>query len=482
MLLIAGLGAFMGPIDVTVVAVALPALGEALGLSFTAALWVQAGYLLSYALALIPVGRLADQWGRLRVWRLGVVVFALGSLGAGLAPAAEVLIASRLLQGVGGGMLAATAAALVSAAYPPQRRGRALGLTIMAIYLGLSVGPLVGGLLIEVADWRAIFLVNLPVAAVALLVAAPLHEPRPRAARPSLDPLGTLTLGVALVGLLVGVSFGPLWGWTSPRVVGLLAAGAVASALFVVTQRRGREPLLDLGLFRRSRLYALGNLAALLNYTAAFGCIALTAVLCEVVAGREPIETGLILVAQAGVMAVVAPLAGRLSDTIGSRALASGGMVAIAAGLIVLAVLPAAVPLPHLLTGLVLVGAGMGLFSSPNTSAVMGAAPRDDYGVASAVLALMRTLGQSFSLAVLGAIAAGALGPAGADVLVGAAPEGVSAGAYLDGYRAAMAVAAIIALVGAVLSLGRGRPAADPPMPAPPPAAPVGVRPVAGES
>ncbi|CAN0569463.1 unnamed protein product, partial [Laminaria digitata] len=262
-------------------------------------------------------------------------------------------------------------------AYPPQRRGQALGLTIMAIYLGLSVGPLVGGLLIEVADWRAIFLVNLPVAAVALLVAAPLHEPRPRAGRPSLDPLGTITLGGALVGLLVGVSFGPLWGWSSSRVTALLAGGAVAAALFVVTQSRGRAPLLDLGLFRRSRLYALGNLAALLNYTAAFGCIALTAVLCEVVAGYRPIETGLVLVGQAGVMAVVAPLAGRLSDTIGSRALASGGMVVIAAGLIVLALLPAGVPLAHLLAGLVLVGAGMGLFSSPNTAAVMGAAPRD---------------------------------------------------------------------------------------------------------
>lgn len=467
MLTVAGLGAFMGPIDVTVVAVALPALGAALGLSFTAALWVQAGYLLSYALALIPVGRLADQWGRLRVWRLGVLVFALGSLGAGLAPGAEVLIVSRLVQGVGGGMLAATAAALVSAAYPPQRRGQALGLTIMAIYLGLSVGPLVGGLLIEAADWRAIFLVNLPVAGVALLIAAPLTEPRPRAGRPSLDPLGTLTLGVALVGLLVGVSFGPLWGWGSPRVVWLLAAGALASALFPVTQLRGRAPLLELGLFRRSRLYALGNLAALLNYTAAFGCIALTAVLCDVVAGRPPIETGLILVGQAGVMAVVAPLAGRLSDAIGSRALASGGMLVLAAGLLVLALLPAGVPLWHLLAGLVLVGAGMGLFSSPNTAAVMGAAPRDDYGVASAVLALMRTLGQSLSLAVLGSIAAGALGPAGADVLVGASRGGVGAGAYLDGYRAAMAVAAGIALVGAALSLGRGRRSTPVPQPVP---------------
>ncbi|MEQ9094617.1 MAG: MFS transporter, partial [Miltoncostaeaceae bacterium] len=160
-----------------------------------------------------------------------------------LATGPEVLIVSRLVQGVGGGMLAATAAALVSAAYPPQRRGQALGLTIMAIYLGLSVGPLVGGLLIEVADWRAIFLVNLPVAAVALLVAAPLHEPRPRAGRPSLDPPGTITLGGALVGLLVGVSFGPLWGWSSSRVTALLAGGAVAASIPPPTPWTRRETM-----------------------------------------------------------------------------------------------------------------------------------------------------------------------------------------------------------------------------------------------
>lgn len=456
MLLVAGLGSFMGPIDVTVVAVALPALGDALALSFSGALWVQAGYLLSYALVLIPAGRLADQWGRLRVWRTGVGVFMLGSLGAGLAPWAELLLASRLLQGVGGGMLAATAAALVSAAYPPQRRGQALGLTIMAIYLGLSLGPLVGGLLLEGAGWRWIFLVNLPVGLLALAIAAPLREGRPRAGRPALDPLGSLALGASLVGLLVGVSFGPLWGWGSARVLGLLAGGVLALALFVVVQARGRAPLIDLGLLRRSRLYALGNLAALLNYTAAFGCIALTAVLCEVVAQRPPIETGLILVTQAGMMALVAPLAGRLSDRIGSRALSSGGMVVIALGLAVLATLPAGVPLGQLLVGLLLVGCGMGLFSSPNSAAVMGAAPREDYGVASAVLALMRTVGQSLSLAILGAIAAGALGPAGADVLVGAAADGVSAGSYLDGYRTAMATAAAIALLGALVSTARG--------------------------
>ena len=455
-LLIAGIGSFMGPLDVTVVAVALPHLGDALHLSFSAALWVQAGYLLSYALVLIPAGRLADQWGRMTVWRAGVAVFMAGSLGAGLAMNAEWLIGWRLLQGIGGGMLAATATALVSAAYPPERRGRALGLTIMALYLGLSLGPLIGGLLVDHAGWRWIFLVNVPVGALALALAAPLREPRPRAGRPAGDPSGPALMGGALVGLLVGVTFGPLWGWSSARVVGLLVAGTVFALAFLLAEGRVRAPMVDLALFRRSRLYALGNLTALLNYTAAFGCIALTAVLLELVGDHSPTRTGLIMVAQPALMVCVTPVAGRLSDTIGSRALASGGMVAIAAGLALLAAVPQGLPLGHVIAGLALVGLGMGLFSSPNTSAVMGAAPREGYGVAAAVLALMRTLGQSFSLAILGSLAAVSLGAAGADVLVTGVADGASASAYLEGYRLAMAVAAAIACVGAILSLARG--------------------------
>ncbi len=215
-LFIAGAGAFMGPLDVTVVAVALPALGDALGLSFSAGLWVQAGYLLSYALVLIPAGRLADQWGRLAVWRLGVLAFIVGSLGAGLATGPEPLIAWRLLQGVGGGLLAATGTALVSAVFPPERRGRALGLTIMALYLGLSVGPLIGGLLIDHAGWRWIFLVNVPVGLGALAFSSSLTEARPHLGRPR-SISGRGAAGCRVVGLLVGITFAPLWGWSSPR-------------------------------------------------------------------------------------------------------------------------------------------------------------------------------------------------------------------------------------------------------------------------
>lgn len=456
-LAVTGMGAFLGPLDVTVVALALPAIGRDLGLSFSSAIWIQAGYLLAYALVLVPAGRLADQLGRLRVWRLGIGVFAVASLMAAVSPDDGWLLAWRAVQGTGGAMLAATSTALVTAVFPPAERGRALGLNIMALYLGLSLGPLVGGVLVEHAGWRWIFLVNLPMAGLALAGSLRLPEPRPAAGRPRIDPLGTLLLGAALCGVMIGLTFGPLWGWDSPRVVALITSGAVLLAGFAVVEARGAAPLIDLDMFRRSRLFALGNLAALLNYAAMFGVIALTAVLLQIAGGHSPTEAGLIMVAQPIVMVALSPVAGRLSDTIGSRALASGGMALVAAGLGILALLPRDIPTPHVVAGLAVTGLGMAAFSSPNTSAVMGSAERDRLGVAAAILAMMRTLGQTLSLAILGTLAAAPLGAAGARALLGGGIEGLEqAGPYLDGYRLAMVVGAGIALVGAALSLGRG--------------------------
>ena len=455
-LAVTGMGAFLGPLDVTVVALALPAMGRDLGLTFSGGIWVQAGYLLAYALVLVPAGRLGDQWGRLRVWRIGLVVFAVASLMAAVSPGDAWLLAWRAVQGTGGAMLAATSTALVTAVFPPSERGRALGLNIMALYLGLALGPLVGGLLVEHAGWRWIFLVNLPVAALALAGSARLPEGRPVPGRPRLDPLGTLLLGGALCGLMIGLTLGPIRGWGSPGVIGLIAAGALLLAAFAVAETRTDAPLIDLEMFRRSRLFALGNLAALLNYSAVFGVIALTAVLLQIVGGLSPTQAGLVMLAQPVVMVALSPVAGRLSDRIGSRALASGGMVLVASGLATLSLTPEGVPTPWIMAGLALTGLGIAAFSSPNTSAVMGSAEPHRLGVAAAILAMMRTLGQTLSVAVLGTIAAAPLGAAGARALLGESRGIDDAAAYLDGYRLAMAVGAVIALIGAGLSLGRG--------------------------
>lgn len=449
-------GAFMSPLDFSAVSVALPSMGHDLHLSFAEALWVQAGYLLTYTLMLVPSGRVADQLGRLRVWRTGVAVFAVTSLLTGVSMDNAWLLASRSLQGIGAGMLTGTATALVSTVFPAGERGRAIGINVTAVYLGLSSGPLIGGVLVTTLGWRWVFFVNVPIAAVTLLVARRLYDPNRRSGRPRLDIPGIALLTVGLGSLLLALTFGADWGWSSGQVAALFVLAAAALIAFYAVERRVALPVLDLGLFRRSRVFAAANAAALLNYTAMFGSIALTAIALQVVAGKSPIMTGVILIVQPAVMVCLSPFAGRLSDRIGSRLLCTGGMVLVAAGLALLATVPNNVPLERILPGLAVIGVGMAMFSSPNTSSAMNAAPDAALGVAAGVLTTMRSLGQSMSIAVLGAITASRLGAAGGRLILGGAAPPDSGVAYMEGYRLAMAVGAGIALVGAFVSLTRG--------------------------
>lgn len=449
-------GAFMSPLDFSAVSVALPSMGRDVHLSFAEALWVQAGYLLTYTLMLVPSGRAADQLGRLRVWRTGIAVFAATSLLTGISVDNAWLLVSRSLQGIGAGMMTGTATALVSTVFPAGERGRAIGINVTAVYLGLSTGPLIGGLLVSSLGWRWVFFVNVPVAAITLLAARRLYDPDRRSGRPQIDIPGTALLTVGLGCLLTALTFGAAWGWSSTLVVGLFVIAGVALAVFAVVEQHVPLPVLDLGLFRRSRVFAAANAAALLNYTAMFGSIALTAIALEVSAGESPIATGAILIVQPVVMVCLSPFAGRLSDRIGSRLLCTGGMLFVALGLALLSIVPDGMPLTNVLPALVVIGVGMAMFSSPNTTAAMNAAPPDALGVAAGVLTTMRSLGQSMSIALLGAITAAQLGADGGKVLLGGAAPAHSGAAYLDGYRTAMAVGAGIAIIGAAVSLTRG--------------------------
>jgi EmrB/QacA subfamily drug resistance transporter len=449
-------GAFMSPLDFSAVSVALPDMGRDVHLSFAQALWVQAGYLLTYTLMLVPSGRIADQLGRLRVWRAGIAVFAVTSLLTGISVDTAWLLVSRSLQGIGAGMMTGTATALVSTVFPAGERGRAIGINVTAVYLGLSTGPLIGGLLVSSLGWRWVFFVNVPVAAITLLAARRLYDPDRRSGRPQIDIPGTVLLTAGLGCLLTALTFGADWGWSSTRVVSLFVVAAVALTSFAIVERFVPVPVIDLGLFRRSRVFAAANAAALLNYTAMFGSIALTAIALEVSAGKSPIATGAILIVQPAVMVCLSPFAGRLSDRIGSRLLCTGGMLLVALGLALLSIVPNGMPLTHVFPALVAIGVGMAMFSSPNTSAAMNSAPDAALGVAAGVLTTMRSLGQSMSIAVLGAITAAHLGAAGGKLLLGGSAPPGSAAAFLDGYRTAMAVGAGVAVIGALVSLTRG--------------------------
>jgi EmrB/QacA subfamily drug resistance transporter len=456
-LAIMSIGSFMTPFDASIVAVALKPMGESLQLSYSAGLWAQAAYLLVASILLIPIGRLADSRGPVVYYLLGTGVFAVGSIVAGLAPDGAILILGRCIQGAGGAFMFSTASGIITAAFPPSDRGRALGLNVTAVYVGLTLGPVIGGLIVAHASWRWIFFINVPIAIATVLAGWSLlgterRDRRREERKPvSIDWIGAGLLGAALVALFIPLTFSPLWGWGSPWTIVPLVLAPVFLVAFVLVEDRAKEPMLDMDLLRKNRVFAAANSAALLNYMAVFAVTTLTAVYLEIVDGLSPQQTGLLLLMQPVLMAVLSPFTGRLSDRVGSRVLATLGMILVAAGMAQLAFTSGSTA--RVLVALATIGLGMAVFSAPNISAVMGSVDRSQLSLASGFLATMRFTGQGLSIAVLGAIAAWKLGPEGGKVIfLGQSASASSVPDFADGYQTAMLVGAAFALVGAVLS------------------------------
>jgi MFS family permease len=350
----------------------------------------------------------------------------------------------------------------VTAVFPPNERGRALGINVMAVYIGLTVGGPLGGIIADSIGWRWIFIINVPIGIVVLVWGwSMLPRGERMAGAPRLDVAGSVLLGVFLVCLLVPLTFSPEWGWASPLTIGLLVLAAISFVGFVIVERRVSSPILDLGLVLKNRLFAAANTAALLNYMALYGVSLLTAFFLELVQDHPAALTGWLLLSMPLLMAVLSPFSGLLSDRIGSRVLATGGMVAIAAGMLLLAATADDAPLWRTALCLGIVGVGMAAFSAPNTSAIMGSVRRDQLSQASAFLSTMRTTGQALSVALLGGIAASQLGALGGRLLLshgrgGGALATQAVDSFAQGYHYAMLVGAALALVGALVSLTRG--------------------------
>ena len=461
LLALTSVGAFMWPLDGSIVSVALPVMGLDLHLSFTAAVWVSAAFLLTSAVLLIPAGRIADQHGRVRYYLLGIAVFTVASVLCAASMNDTWLIVSRIIQGAGAAFMGATSAAIVTAVFPPNERGRALGINVMAVYIGLTVGPPLGGFITDAVGWRWIFLINLPIGVIVLLWGWFMLPRSERVGGPRLDWLGSVLLGAFLVCLLVPLTFSVQWGWGSASTLGLLALSAASLIAFVFHEGRVESPILNLDLVLKNRLFAAANTAALLNYMALYGIGLLTAIFLELVQGRSASLTGWLLLSQPLLMAALSPFSGRLSDRVGSRVLATGGMVALAGGMVLLGFISATSPLWHVVGALIVVGLGMAAFSAPNTSAIMGSVRRDQLSQASAFLGTMRTSGQALSVALLGGIAASQLGAVGGRLLLshgggGGAVAAHAVSAYATGYQYAMLTGAALALIGAAVSLTRG--------------------------
>jgi len=395
-LLVATIASFLFPFMLSAVNIALPSIGKELSLDAVTLGWIATAYLLSSATFLVPFGRIADIYGRKKIFTCGIVIITLSSLFSGMANSATMLISFRVFQGIGGAMLAGTAVALLTTVFPANERGKVLGINVAATYIGLSLGPVLGGVLTQHFGWRSIFFLSAFLGlAVIGVVLWKLKGEWTGAKGERFDLAGSIIYVLGLVALVYGFTLLP-----ERLGVGLIIGGIIGLSAFVRWEMRARSPVLDLSLFRNSKAFTFSNVAALINYSATFAITFLMSLYLQYLKGFNPESAGLILVAMPAMQAIFSPLAGRLSDRIEPRLIASAGMALTTIGLIIFIFLSKETPLGLIIGNLLLIGFGFALFSSPNTNAVMSSAPNTAYGVASATLATMRQVGMVLSMGI----------------------------------------------------------------------------------
>jgi EmrB/QacA subfamily drug resistance transporter len=433
------LTAFMG----SALNIALPAIGQEYAMDAILLSWVPLAFTLAAAICLVPFGRIADIHGRKRVFIYGLAISLLSCLLATIVTSGSALIVARVVQGIGAAMMFATSTAILTSSFPPGERGRVLGINVAAVYTGLSIGPFLGGLLTENLGWRSIFLFSAVLALFGAILAWRIQGEWAEAKGERFDLVGSAVYGFTIAAAMYGLSRLPGWDGAALLVIGLLSGIA-----FSAWENRVENPVLNLGLFRRNRVFAFSNLAALINYSATAAVGFLLSLYLQYIKGLSPEGAGLILVAQPIMQAIFSPMAGRLSDRVESRVVASAGMGLTALGLVLLIFLGPGTPLPYIVASLMLLGLGFGLFSSPNTNAVMSSVERKLYGVASATLGTMRLTGQMLSLGIAMLLFALFIGR------VEITPQYYFA--FLASVRTAFVIFAALCFAGIFASLARG--------------------------
>ena len=466
---------FMVMLDNTVTNVALPSIQRDFDASLSALEWTVNAYTLTFAVLLVTGGRLGDIFGRRRVFLIGVGLFAFASATIGFAPDDGWLVASRALQGVGAALMMPATLSIITNAFPPQERGRAIGIWAGVSAIALAIGPLVGGWLTEDVSWRAIFFLNLPVAVGAIAVTLfAADESRDDTVDHRLDWPGIATLTTGLTALVLALVEANSWGWSSPAILGLFAVFVISIVAFVVIERRSPVPMVDFASFR-SRQFVGANAVAFMVTFAMFGMFFFLALYLQNILGYSPLETGLRFLPTTLVVMVAGPVAGRLTDRIGPRWLITGGLLLVAASLAWQSRIDVDTTYGYLLPAFMAMGLGIGLVMSPMSTAAMNAVDRAKAGVASGTLSMSRMVGGTFGVAALGALIASVgshdlerslpnvtdaarervVDGLGSGAGLADAPAQVHAAAnqaFVDALGAGLTVSAIAALVGALLA------------------------------
>lgn len=390
------IGAFLTPYGASSINIALPVMGNDLKMNALLLSWVGTLYLLSAAIFLVPFGRLADIYGRKKVFFWGIFIFTMASFLKAFSTTIAFLFIMQIINGIGAAMVFATAVAIVTTIYPPSQRGRILGINVASVYLGLSVGPVIGGFLTQFWGWRAVFLSNVPLGIlIIVLVLFKVKTDWAEARGERFDITGSLIYGLGLTVMMYGIS-------RLPSIPGVFISitGVGVIVCFLIYETHIDTPVLNIRLFKGNTVFTFSNIAALINYSATHAVVFLLSLYLQYVRGLKPQNAGLVLFVQPLIMAVFSPIAGRLSDRFEPRIVASLGMALNVIGLLMLTFLGTDTAISSIIFILLILGTGFALFSSPNTSAAMGSVHRRYYGIASATIGTMRLLGQMFSMAI----------------------------------------------------------------------------------
>lgn len=437
------IASFLTPFMGSSVNLALPSIEKEFEIDAIFLSWITTAFLLSTAMFLVPMGKLGDIKGRKRFFVLGLVIFTISSLLCSLAFSGTSLVVFRFLQGLGSAMIASTAVAMLTSAYPPQERGKVLGINTSAVYVGLSLGPILGGFITQNFGWRILFLFPLFVAFFTIFSILNVKQEWAEAKGERFDLPGSLMYSFSLFMLIYGFSH-------LPETQGFLLVfgGIVALIAFAFLEIRAKQPVLDVKMFRKNVVFGMSNLAALLNYSATFAVAFLMSLYLQYVKNLDPQSAGLVLLAQPVIMAIFSPISGSLSDRIEPRIVASIGMGITAISLFLFSTMNADTPLEFIIGNLILIGFGFGLFSSPNTNAVMSSVERRFYGLASATLATMRVIGQAFSMGIVTLIFAVLLGKSRIPEVL---PD------FLVAVKISFTISAVLCVFGVFASLARGK-------------------------
>lgn len=453
-LLVVAIGTYMSTLDSSIVNISFPILSNLFKTDPSTVLWVSLIYMLTLTGLMLTFGRIGDAFGRKRVYTLGFLIFSLGLALCSVSQNIIQLILFRMIQAIGSAMTVASGTAIIAAAFPDRERGKALGIQGAVVGAGLMSGPALGGFLLDLFDWRSIFYLRLPVGIIGSVMAGlVLKEQRVEGHRGTFDYLGALTLFGGLVTLLLGVNRGQALGWSSAPILTLFGVSTVFLGSFIAMERKVGTPVVDLTLFR-NRLFTGSAVSLVLSFVASTAVTFLMPFYLMQGVGYSPAYAGLLLTTVPLTRLIFAPLSGWLSDRIGYRFLCSAGLTLICLALILLGRLTIDSSVKEVIVGFAIMGLGSGLFEAPNNSSIMGAAPQERLGTASAMISTARSVGMSTGLALAGAIfASRQLYHAAQLAPASLAPELLQSKALVGGFNDALLVAAIICGIGILTSL-----------------------------